>query len=78
VNLKTPVKHFAYPVGRREDFTDAVKKQLRDAAFDCAVTTIFGSNDSQQDLFELRRATPWDQDVDSFALRLNYFKFVSC
>ena len=77
-HLKMPVKHFAYPVGRREDFTDAVKKELRDAGFESAVTTIFGANDSKQDLFELRRATPWDQDIDSFALRLSYFKFASC
>jgi hypothetical protein len=77
-NLKMPVKHFAYPVGRRDDFTDTVKKELRNADFECAVTTIFGSNDARQDLFELRRATPWDRDIDSFALRLSYFKFASC
>jgi peptidoglycan/xylan/chitin deacetylase (PgdA/CDA1 family) len=75
--LNIPVKHFAYPVGRREDFTEDVKSELRDAGFECAVTTIFGVNDSKQDLFELRRATPWDHDIDGFALRLNYFKFVS-
>jgi len=77
INLKLPVKHFAYPVGRREDFTGAVKKELRDTGFECAVTTVSGSNDAKQDLFELRRATPWDQDIDSFALRLSYFKFAS-
>jgi peptidoglycan/xylan/chitin deacetylase (PgdA/CDA1 family) len=77
-NVKMPVKHFAYPVGRPDDFTDTVKKELRDADFECAVTTIFGSNDARQDLFELRRATPWDRDIDSFALRLSYFKFASC
>jgi len=77
-NVKKPVSHFAYPVGRRDDFTDTVKKELRDADFECAVTTMFGSNDAQQDLFELRRATPWDRDIDSFALRLSYFKFASC
>jgi peptidoglycan/xylan/chitin deacetylase (PgdA/CDA1 family) len=76
-HLNAPVKHFAYPVGRREDFTENVKDELRDAGFECAVTTIFGANDSKQDLFELRRATPWNQDIDSFALRLNYFKFAS-
>jgi peptidoglycan/xylan/chitin deacetylase (PgdA/CDA1 family) len=75
--LNMPVKHFAYPVGRREDFTDDVKNELRDAGFECAVTTIFGANDSKQDLFELRRATPWEHDIDAFALRLNYFKFIS-
>ena len=77
-NVKMPVKHFAYPVGRRDDFSDAVKNELRDADFECAVTTIFGSNDARQDLFELRRAIPWDRDIDSFALRLGYFKLTSC
>jgi peptidoglycan/xylan/chitin deacetylase (PgdA/CDA1 family) len=77
-NVKMPVRHFAYPVGRREDFTEAVKEELKNAGFECAVTTIFGSNDAQQDLFELRRATPWDRDIDSFAVRLSYFKFASC
>lgn len=76
-NLKMPVKHFAYPVGRRADFTEAVKKEVREAGFESAVTTICGANDSQQDLFELRRATPWDHDIDAFALRLSYFKFAS-
>jgi peptidoglycan/xylan/chitin deacetylase (PgdA/CDA1 family) len=76
-HLKTPVTHFAYPVGRREDFTAAVKKELHDAGFESAATTIFGANDSKQDLLELRRATPWGQDIDSFALRLSYFKFAS-
>ena len=77
-NLNMPVKHFAYPVGRREDFTEDVKNELREAGFECAVTTIFGANDSKQDLFELRRATPWDHDIDAFALRLSCFKFASC
>jgi len=77
-HLKMPVKHFAYPVGRRQDFTDDVKKELHDAGFESAVTTICGSNTPRQDVFELRRATPWDRDIDSFALRLSYFKFSSC
>lgn len=76
--LEMPVKHFAYPVGRREDFTNTVKNELRDAGFECAVSTIFGANDSKRDLFELRRVTPWDSDIDSFALRLSYFRFCSC
>jgi len=74
-NLKKPVRFFAYPVGRREDFTAAVKHELLDAGFECGVTTVFGSNDSKQDLFELCRATPWDKNIEAFALRLNYFKF---
>ncbi|HWP23818.1 MAG TPA: polysaccharide deacetylase family protein [Candidatus Binatia bacterium] len=76
-NLQAPVKHFAYPVGRREDFTDEIKKEVRAAGFESAVTTIFGVNDSRQDLLELRRATPWDHDIDAFALQLSYIKFAS-
>jgi len=71
------VNHFAYPVGRRSDFSDEIKTFLRDVGFVSAVTTIDGSNDEHTDLYELRRATPWDADVDSFALRLAYFKFAS-
>lgn len=76
-NLDLPVKHFAYPVGRQQDLSQLAKKMLRHAGYDCAVTSILGCNDFGQDCFELRRATPWDQDIDSFALRLSYFKFVS-
>ena len=76
-HLRLPVKHFAYPIGRREDLSQPTKRMLCDAGYECAVTSIFGSNHCGQDVFELRRATPWDQDIDSFALRLSYFKFVS-
>jgi len=76
-NINSCVRHFAYPVGRREDLSVPAKRMLRDAGYECAVTSIFGSNSSEQDCFELRRATPWDQDIDSFALRLSYFKFLS-
>lgn len=75
--LAVTVSHFAYPVGRRSDFSDEIKTFLRDVGYVSAVTTIGGSNDEHTDLYELRRATPWDADVDAFALRLAYFKFVS-
>lgn len=76
-NINLPVRHFAYPVGRREDLSMPAKTMLRNAGYESAVTSMFGSNSSEQDRFELRRATPWDQDIDSFALRLSYFKFLS-
>ncbi len=75
--IKLPVRHFAYPVGRAVDFTLQTKDLLREAGFESAVTTISGSNDSDRDLFELRRATPWDHEIDSFALRLCQFKLFS-
>jgi peptidoglycan/xylan/chitin deacetylase (PgdA/CDA1 family) len=72
-----PVRHFAYPVGRAVDFTQPIKNLLRDAGYQSAVTTISGRNDAERDLFELRRATPWDQDINSFALRLSQFQLFS-
>jgi peptidoglycan/xylan/chitin deacetylase (PgdA/CDA1 family) len=76
-NLGTRVAAFAYPNGNVEDFDESTKEQLREAGYECAVTTCFGSNDCDQDLFELRRATPWDREIYAFALRFNWFKFAS-
>jgi len=76
-HLRQTVKHFAYPVGRREDFSDEIKALLQEAGYVSAVTTIAGSNSEGTDLYELHRATPWETDIDSFALRLAALKFVS-
>jgi peptidoglycan/xylan/chitin deacetylase (PgdA/CDA1 family) len=75
--LNIKVKHFAYPVGRRVDFNSEIKHLLSAVGYESAVTTLAGSNDPNRDRFELRRATPWDDDIDSFTLRLSYFKFAS-
>jgi len=76
--LGVPVTAFAYPVGRRQDFTEETKDIVRDAGFSCAVSTIAGSNEAgNNNIFELRRATPWDQDLASFALRLAIMKWAS-
>jgi peptidoglycan/xylan/chitin deacetylase (PgdA/CDA1 family) len=76
-SLKRAVRHFAYPVGRCEHFSNAIKGTLREAGYVSAVTTIPGSNHKGCDLYELHRSTPWDLDIDAFALRLAYFKFAS-
>lgn len=75
--LQAPVKTFAYPIGRREDYNEDTKRYVRDAGYACALTTVPGTNTDQADLFELRRATPWDHDIAAFAFRLNYFKMAS-
>jgi peptidoglycan/xylan/chitin deacetylase (PgdA/CDA1 family) len=74
--IKGPVTGFAYPVGRKQDFNDQVKAIVREAGYQCAVTTIFGVNEADQDLFELRRGTPWETDISSFAAKLSWYKFV--
>ena len=73
--LRSPVKAFAYPNGGREDFNEDIKNLVRAAGYVCGLTTLFGANGEGQDLFELRRATPWDQQIASFGLRLAYYKF---
>ncbi len=75
--LHTAVSAFAYPVGRSQDFSEETKAIIREAGFSCAVTTIGGGNGPGQDLYALRRATPWDQDIKSFGLRLGCYKWAS-
>ena len=75
--LGTAVEGFAYPNGSSADFTAETKTILQNAGYAYAVTTIPGSNDPDVDRFELRRATPWDEDVFAFGLRLRYNKLCS-
>ncbi|MEW5795007.1 MAG: polysaccharide deacetylase family protein [Candidatus Zixiibacteriota bacterium] len=49
------VTFFAYPNGRREDFTDETKRLVAEAGFRAALTTIEGLNEVGDDLFELKR-----------------------
>jgi peptidoglycan/xylan/chitin deacetylase (PgdA/CDA1 family) len=76
-HLEVSIESFAYPNGTAEDFDETTKQLVKDAGYSCAVTTIFGNNDVHQDVFELRRGTPWDTDIYRFALRLQYYKFCS-
>jgi len=73
--LGAPVKTFAYPNGSKEDFNRVTKNLLKEAGYICAVTTVFGTNESDQDLFELRREWIWGDYLPGFAMRLNWYKF---
>ncbi|MBN2331332.1 MAG: polysaccharide deacetylase family protein [Candidatus Aenigmarchaeota archaeon] len=53
--LKKEVKLFSYPSGGSRDYNDVVKRLVREAGFDCAVTTMNGDNGPDSDMFELRR-----------------------
>lgn len=74
-HLGTSVKTFAYPNGRRGDFNEITKKCLSEAGYTCALTTIWGRNESDRDLFELRREIPWEEYLPTFALKLNWYEF---
>ena len=65
-----PVTLFAYPVGRRSDYSPEVIRAVGDAGFRAAFTTTPGANARGDDRFLLRRVKPWGEDVPSFALGL--------
>lgn len=72
--LGVPVRTFAYPSGRKQDFTEITKNILKEAGYDCAVTMVFGTNEYDQDLFELRRGMPWENHLPTFAVKLSWYK----
>ena len=53
--LGHPVRTFAYPVGKPEHIGEVALRSVRDAGYDWAVTTIYGTNTSQSDPLQLRR-----------------------
>jgi peptidoglycan/xylan/chitin deacetylase (PgdA/CDA1 family) len=65
-----PVGLFAYPVGRRADYSPEVIELIAGAGFHAALTTAAGANVRGNDLFLLRRVKPLGEDVPSFALGL--------
>ncbi len=50
-----PVRYFAYPNGRSQDFAESDKQILREAGIEAAFTTMAGANRPGCDLFTLRR-----------------------
>ena len=71
------VKSFAYPSGRRQDFSETTKALLRESGYECAVTMIHGTNSVGADLFEMRRTQYPDGNPHMFGARLTYYKCVS-
>lgn len=53
--LGHPVRTFAYPVGKPEHIGDAALRAVREAGYDWAVTTIYGTNTPQSNPHQLRR-----------------------
>jgi len=75
--LQRTVRHFAYPNGKREDFSANNKYALRNAGYLAAVSTIWGVNDASTDPMELRRGGPWQPDPAMFAYKLDWYHFVN-
>ena len=75
--MQAPVKHFAYPNGREEDFGAWNKGLIRNAGYDAAVTTIWGMNDGSTDLMELKRGGPWEPYFPLFAYKMDWYQLVN-
>ena len=65
---------FAYPNGGAADYTDTVRRLVREAGFTCAVTTRFGLNTPNTNPWELRRGGPWEHHLPTFALKLAWYR----
>jgi peptidoglycan/xylan/chitin deacetylase (PgdA/CDA1 family) len=62
---------FAYPNGKpQEDYTLQSVAVVRGLDFDAAVSTAWGTTGAGDDLFQIRRFTPWDSSRFRFGLRL--------
>jgi peptidoglycan/xylan/chitin deacetylase (PgdA/CDA1 family) len=69
--LQEPVRLFAYPNGRPDrDYTALTVTLTREAGFDAAFTTTWGTASAETDLFQIPRFTPWDRTRTGFGLRL--------
>ena len=75
--LQAPADFFAYPNGREEDFGSWNKSVIRSAGYRAAVTTIWGTNETSTDRMELRRGGPWEERLESFAFKLNWYQLVN-
>jgi peptidoglycan/xylan/chitin deacetylase (PgdA/CDA1 family) len=56
-HIKSKVKHFAYPNGRKEDYSKSVITLLKGYGYKSAVTTIYGINSNLVNNYELERIT---------------------
>lgn len=69
--LQEDIKLFAYPNGKPDqDYLARDPEIIRELGFDAAFTTAWGAVDSQSDMMQLPRFTPWDRNRLPFGSRL--------
>jgi len=69
--LQRELTLFAYPNGKfGRDYRVQDAELVRDAGFEAAVATDWGTLDASTDRFAIPRFTPWQQDLDRFSLDL--------
>ncbi len=54
-HIKRDITCFSYPYGGRYFFNERIKEMLKRNGYQCACSTIYGINDLNSDLFELKR-----------------------
>ena len=68
---QAPVDVFAYPNGRPDvDYTVRDARLAARAGFKAAVSTAWGASKAGDDVYQLRRFTPWDRSKWRFGVRL--------
>ncbi len=67
-HLQKEARHFAYPVGKPEDYDQRAVDCLHRNGFLAALTTDTGLNTDAADLFHLRRSSPWHDTIAEWAL----------
>ncbi len=68
--LNDKVRHFAYPNGESNDFTEEHENLVAQAGFDSGSSTIIGFNDSHANRYALRRIYATEESLANFASRL--------
>jgi peptidoglycan/xylan/chitin deacetylase (PgdA/CDA1 family) len=69
--LGEPVRTLAYPNGKPDvDYAGRSVRLAREAGFDIAVTTAWGSAGVDVDPLQVPRFTPWDRDALRYGLRM--------
>jgi peptidoglycan/xylan/chitin deacetylase (PgdA/CDA1 family) len=69
--LDERVTLFAYPNGKLdEDYSARTVQVVKGLGFDAAVSTEWGSSSTGDDVFQIRRFTPWDRTQLRFGARL--------
>lgn len=61
------IHYFAYPNGLKDDFTEESKNILKTSNYKAAFTLIRGTNNSQNDMYELKRIPVKDCPLPEFA-----------
>ncbi|GBD94407.1 poly-beta-1,6-N-acetyl-D-glucosamine N-deacetylase precursor [bacterium BMS3Abin05] len=70
--LNRPIRTFCYPNGKAEDFGERAKRVLKEAGYDCAVTTEIGFVRKQTNLYELPRMYTTIHHLPSFAMKIRF------